>query len=59
MHGIAEPNDLNQANAALVLQSVMLLTMVRDGGDFFDTSGESTYNATEAVAGAAEKDAVV
>lgn len=59
MHGIAEPNDLNQANAALVLQSVMLLTMVRDGGVFFDTSCASTYNATEKGAGAVEKDAVV
>jgi hypothetical protein len=34
MHGIAEPSDFNQANAALVLQSVMLLTMIREKGGF-------------------------
>jgi hypothetical protein len=36
VHGIAEPGDFNQANAALVLQSVMLLTMVRENGVFMD-----------------------
>ncbi len=38
MHGIAEPHEFNQANAALVLQSVMLLTMIREKGIFFDQS---------------------
>jgi len=38
MHGIAELKDFNQANAALVLQSVMLLTMVRENGVFIDSS---------------------
>lgn len=38
MHGIAEPSDFNQANAALVLQSVMLLTMIRENGVFMDRS---------------------
>jgi hypothetical protein len=36
MHGIAEPGEFNQTTAAMVLQSVMLLTMVREGGIFFE-----------------------
>ncbi|WP_213804795.1 DUF4209 domain-containing protein [Granulicella sp. dw_53] len=41
MHGIAESKDFNQANAALVLQSVMLLTMVREGGVFLERAALS------------------
>lgn len=43
MHGMAETSELNQSNAALVLQSIMLLTMIREGAVFrerrADTSG--------------------
>jgi hypothetical protein len=47
MHGIAEPKDFNQANAALVLQSVMLLTMVRENGVFMDSSGADSAAEAE------------
>jgi hypothetical protein len=49
MHGIAEPKDFNQANAALVLQSVMLLTMVRENGIFMEHSRTEPTEEAETV----------
>ena len=59
MHGVAEPKDFNQANAALVLQSIMLLTMIRENGVFFDTSGDSPGASAEEATAVAEAVAVV
>jgi len=54
MHGIAEPKDFNQTNAALVLQSIMLLTMVREDGVFLDTTGDSPEAPAEEASAVAE-----
>jgi len=54
MHGIAKPKDFNQANAALVLQSIMLLTMVREDGVFLDTTGDSPEAPAEEASAVAE-----